>query len=45
MVIFQQKRGLHAHQPIPAVIGVVREERKGYPRPWTDAHKKNKNVM
>ena len=39
---FQQKRGLHVHQPIPAVIGVVMEERKRYPQPWRDAHKKNK---
>ena len=42
MVIFQQKRGLHVHQPIPAVIGVVREEGERNPQSWTDAHKENK---
>ena len=41
MVIFQKRGGLNVHQPIPAVIGVIREERKMYPQLWTDAHKKN----
>ena len=35
-------RKCNGDQPIPAVIGVVREERKRYPQPWTHAHKKNK---
>ena len=29
MVILQQKRGLHVHQPIPAAIRSVSEEDKG----------------
>ena len=33
---------MHVQQPIPAVIGVVREERKLYPQPLTDMYKNNK---
>ena len=39
---FNKRGGLYVHQPIPAVIGVVRKGRKRYPQPWYYAHKNNK---